>query len=452
MFYIIYNLLCWLVTLLSAPFVFLYCLFTSKYFASIKQRFGFFDFTGPREAKIIRLWFHAASVGEVQVAKAIITETKKLLPDAFIIVSTVTEQGYKAAKLQLEKEAFCVYAPIDLPWVVKRFIRNLRPTCYICLETELWPNMIFTAARSGIKLILLNGRISQNSFKNYFKIKHFIKDILAEFSSISTIMDHDQERFVALGASADKVSVNGNAKYDNDLPPLPHYTEERQKVGIDEQDKYSTITTRKKLFIDHYRLKLNLNAKQTVFIAGSTHGDEEKILLDTYNKLTKIIPDLIFILAPRHIARTDKVEAILKGNNIKYHLYSQMSGSTRKENVVLLDTMGELASLYSIADYVFCGGSFVPKGGHNIMEAAKWGKPPFYGPHMADFSDAKQMLEEQKAGFTVKDQSHLFEKIVHFHKNPAEYKNISTRAKDIAAAQTGSAKRQASIIRQTLFN
>lgn len=435
--------MCWTILIIAAPLFFLYGLLTGKHLGTIKERFGFFPFSEKIGAGPKRLWFHAASIGEVQVAKSIIAETTKLIPDASFILSTVTEQGQLVANKQLGREVLCIYAPIDLPWVINRFIRALKPTTYICLETELWPNMLKTAAENGVQLLLLNGRMAENSFKNYCRFPKFTREVLNYFSAISCITSQDRERFKALGACPKKFPVNGNAKYDNVLLPIKKSNSFRNTSEADPKNFSEEIKR-------WYRKKLFINTTDIVLIAGSTHEGEEKQLIQVFNTVRTILPGFIMIIAPRHISRVNKIESLLNENKLDYQLYSSLSEENRCKDIILVDIIGELANLYSIATYIFCGGSLVPKGGHNIMEPAAWGKPVFYGPNMNDFKDAQYLLESVQAGFLVRDETALIDKIVYFHKDQNAYRQASANAFKVAQEQHGSAKRQAMIIKDLL--
>jgi len=429
----------------AGPIFLLYRLFGGKKLPNISQRLGFFRSQVPRTNSGNILWFHAASVGEVQVVKALLTWVDQLFPDGHYVVTTVTEQGQKVAMEQLAPfGAHCFYAPVDLPWVVKRFIKELQPSAYICLETELWPNMIKVAAASGVKLLLLNGRISENSFNNYRKIRPLLKSTLNKFLQISTIMAHDRDRFIALGAQASKVVINGNAKYDTQ-----HHCQALSKTRPALSKKNESYAGE---IISYYRQRLTIAPNQPVFMAGSTHGGEEEILLDVFKKLKREIPDLLLILAPRHLERLKQLQELLESRDLNFVSFSDLTCGSRTAEIILLDSMGDLASLYSISTYAFCGGSLVPKGGHNLMEPAIWGVPAIYGRYMADFRDAKNMLESAAAGFQVESELELYDKIIYLHHHSVQYNKASEAAKNIALLQQGAARRQAKLIQEVINN
>ena len=374
------------------------------------------------------IWLHGASVGEVLLAGKLIKELTKTLPEADFVLSTMTEQGMEVARKQEGDKVRCIYAPLDLTGIVGRAIQNIRPALYICLETELWPAFLLEAKRSGARLVLLNGRLSEKSFQRYRMVKGFMAKILACFSMISVVQLTDAKRYMSLGAEPEKVRVLGNAKYDQDL----------ESLALDSQEQY--------------RSWLNLREKQPLFVAGSTHTGEEEMLLAVFQDLKKAtgMRDLIWVVAPRHLQRLGEVEGMLKKKQVPYERLSDVKESERRTDTILVDSVGDLAGLYSIASYVFCGGSLVERGGHNIMEAAIWGKPVFYGPSMKDFSDAVELLESVGCGFPVSGPEALTESILYFMDHPEDYNTASRRALEIAATQQGAARKQASLVKEVL--
>jgi 3-deoxy-D-manno-octulosonic-acid transferase len=426
LFYTVYQLIGWLLFIVAAPFFLFYIVVTGKHRQGLKQRLGFLKNIQIPKNKKIRIWLHAASVGEVQVARALISQIHKLLPEAAIIVSTVTRQGYAVANNQLPEDVVCIFAPLDLAGIVNRTINKIRPDIYICLETEIWPNILKQTRKFGAKLILLNGRLSESSLAGYSQIKRFIKEILACFSLVAVIHEGDAKRYSALGVAPEKIRILGNAKYD-----------------------LSAVQTDPQL-ADTYRSMLDLHQEQPVLVTGSTHTGEEKLLIDVFKNIQQRLPDLIWVIAPRHLRRLEEIERLLSEHEIDHQRLSNIKEQSRTTDVVLVDYMGELANIYSVARYVFCGGSLVERGGHNVLEAAIWGAPVFYGPSMKDFMDAKELLESQNAGFPVTDPMDLAAKIVNFENNPQEYEAAGRRALQVARTQVGSAEKQVALIKEAL--
>lgn len=424
MLYAIYQLSGWLIFIVVSPFFLIYNCITGKHWKGLGQRLGFLG-TIPRTAGGgLRIWLHAASVGEVQVARALVDEIQNQLPQASLLLSTVTRQGRAVAEKQLPGIP-CIFAPLDLVGIANRALKNFQPDVYVCLETELWPVMLCQAHRNGCRLLLLNGRMSEESFRNYSKIKGFMRDILSLFETVAVIQESDAERYAALGATPEQIKIVGNAKYD---------------LASSEETLAATR--------NRYRGWLGLQPGQPVFLAGSTHTGEEELLIEVFRKLREKVPDLAWLIAPRHIGRLAELQRTLTAHGVEYECFSRVKTEGRRKSTVLIDTMGELAGLYSVARYVFCGGSLVNRGGHNILEAAVWGRPVVYGPSMEDFADAKELLESARAGFPVTTPQEITDIFLAWAASPQDYELAAQRAKDVALAQQGSARRQVELIQR----
>lgn len=426
MYYLLYNLVGLLFFIITAPFFLLYICFTGKHRHGLTQRVGFLQTSNITKTNNLRIWLHAASVGEVQVARALAIEIKKQIPQVSLVLSTVTRQGHDVARQQMDADIPCIYAPLDLTLIVNRHIEFIKPNIYISLETELWPALIQAAYKNKIQLVLLNGRMSARSYRRYKFVKNFMEDILNKFAIISVIQENDAKRYINLGADPAKVVINGNAKYDL----TPH--------------KMEAAT------VSRYHKLLKIKSQQPVFIAGSTHSGEEELLLDVFNQLKTILPELIWIIAPRHLRRIDEISTFFNGQKINHEHLSKIKTAGRHTDIILIDNMGELSALYSIATYIFCGGSLVKRGGHNILEAAIWGKPVLYGPSMEDFIDARQLLETAGGGFTVKNTQELTDRIVQFIKHPEQYKEAADRARKVAQTEQGSARKQIALLKEII--
>ena len=428
MLYTLYQLFGWLLFIVVSPFAGMYLGLSGKHRQGLRQRFGHVEDVQLDEDKPVRIWLHASSVGEIQVAKALIFEIKKQLPEASIVVSTGHRQGLAVANQLLPEDVPCFFAPLDLIGIVNRTLKTIRPTIYVCLETELWPNIIRQAQHHGAKLFLLNGRLSENSFAGYRKIKGFMSELLSCFTKIAVIQGGDAKRFRGLGADPSNIRILGNAKYDQ------------------------SITHADPNLAEHYRQMLDIHRQQPVLVTGSTHTGEEAMLIEAFRALQQRLPDLVWVIAPRHLRRLTEVETLLAEQGIAAMRLRQIQEQGRSADVVLVDTMGELAGLYSMATYVFCGGSLVERGGHNVLEAAAWGTPVFYGPHMTDFSDAKALLEAENAGFCVKTPQELARKILYFIEKPEEYAVAGRGALKVASRQQGSARKQIALIKEDLHS
>ena len=388
-----------------------------RYGFGLDQRLG--RYPGQADGKITPcVWLHAASVGEVQAAGILIRELTVRHGRFRCVLTTMTEQGYRVARDLLPETVACLMAPLDLPPAVRRAIRSIRPDLYICMETELWPVMLMETARAGIPMLLLNGRMSERSFMRYRRIRGLMAPLLGQFAGLGVIAADDARRFRELGVPSRRIQVTGNIKYDLRI---------REKETIR----------------DRYRRELDLGG-EVVFVAGSTHSGEEEQLLDVHRRLCDGQQrPVTWIVAPRHLERLPEVERLLDRAGLAYDLFSVARDSGRKSRIILVDSMGELADLYAAADLVFCGGSLVDRGGHNVMEAARWGVPVYFGPSMKDFRDAASLLRTAGAGFEVADGRALATLMLAHLADPERYRAIGRAAAAAAAAQRGAARRQA---------
>lgn len=395
-----------------------YALLTGRHRAGLGQRLGLYGTESMRKAGGPLIWLHGASVGEIKAAGPLVDRLASGFPEASLVVTTVTEQGLKMARQSMGAKATCLFAPLDLPGAASRAIRAIKPDIYLCLETELWPNTLAGLRQSGATCFLLNARLSEKSFRRYRKLGGFARQILGGFAGIAAISNADAERLIALGAAPEKVEVTGNVKYD--LPPITDPENIRRA----------------------WQRTLGLAADTPVLVAGSTHGGEELQLLKVFSALKEKMPALVLILAPRHLDRLRTTQAELSAAGAEYDLLGQIKIRGRRKDIVLVDSMGDLATLYSVATFLFCGGSLVERGGHNIIEAARWGRPVFYGPSMKDFIDAKELLEAGGGGFPVANVSELVEKIRRLADEPELYKRAAEGARVSASGQNGAVDRQ----------
>ncbi|MBN1832708.1 MAG: 3-deoxy-D-manno-octulosonic acid transferase [Deltaproteobacteria bacterium] len=423
--YAIYTVLVSGIFISAFPFFWLYSGLTGRYRKGFKERLGLLpQGLAQHLAGSPRIWIHAVSLGEVKVAAPIIGSLKKVLPDSSIIVSSTTDHGIDLARQIFGKEVLVLYAPIDTIFSIRKALSGLRPDLMLFLETEIWPAWITEARRAGIKIALINGRISVRSIGKYLKFKPFFRDLLRQVDVFSMISQEDADRVQALGAEPRKIEVNGNAKYDL-LATQADPAMEREMRRI-----------------------LNLEPAHPVFIAGSTRSGEEEMVLDAYEKIIEEFPDMVLIIAPRHIERTPEIESIIKSRRLGYQLRSELDGNVLKRTkpVVIMNTFGELFKVYSVGTIVFCGASLVPLGGQNPLEAAVWGKVVFYGPSMEDFLDAKALLEEMGAGITVSSSEMLAEKALWFLSHPDDMNTLGRKSKEAAMKNQKASEKHANVI------
>jgi 3-deoxy-D-manno-octulosonic-acid transferase len=371
-----------------------------------------------------RIWIHAVSLGEVKVADSIINALRQILPACSVIVSTTTKHGRELATETFGDTIPVVYAPVDFIGSIRKALFRVHPDILVFLETELWPAWITEAHRMGIKTALINGRISMKSISGYLRFRPFFRKVLRNVDAFSMISEKDSARIRAMGADPGKIEVHGNAKYDL-LASLADSAMETQMQKI-----------------------LNLEASSRVFVAGSTHGSEEAMVLNAYEKIIKEFPDTVLIIAPRHIERTAEIRSLLERRGFRYQLRSEIDGGAvkRTEPVIIINTFGELFKLYSVGTIVFCGASLVPLGGQNPLEAAVWGKVVFYGPSMEDFLDAKAILEEVGAGIPVSSPEMLAKKALWFLRHPETLNSNGGRAREVVIRNQKAADKHAGVI------
>jgi len=312
------------------------------------------------------------------VADSIINALRQLLPACSVIVSTTTRHGRELAAETFGDDIPVVYAPADFIGSVRKALFCVHPDIMVFLETELWPAWITEAHRMGIKTALINGRISMRSIGVYLKVRPFFREVLRNVDAFSMISEKDSSHIKAMGADPSKIEVHGNAKYDL-LVSLadPAIATQMQKI-------------------------LNLKPKSPVFVAGSTRGGEEAMVLNAYERIVKEFPDTVLIIAPRHIERTAEIRALLERWGFRYQLRSEIDGGAAKrtEPVVIINTFGELFKLYSIGTIVFCGASLVPLGGQNPLEAAVWGKVVFLWTLHGEFPGCKDTVRGSRCRYS----------------------------------------------------
>ncbi len=385
--WILYDLIFLLVLILALPYILLLALLGRERMA---ERLGLklpTDIDGLSDKKLI--WVHAASVGEISAAAALVSEIKKVRPELYVVVSTTTTTGlYRAKEIVYGGDLFMV-APFDFSPIVKRVIYRLRPMALVIIETEIWPNLIRAAKRRGSQVAIVSGRLSQKGFLRYRIARGWFSKILVLIDVVCVQSEGDKDRFTALGADKKRIKLTGNLKIDS------------LKVTSDARGKKCI------------RKDFGLLEDGKVLIAGSTRQGEEDIIVRVFEKLCRRFGDLSLIIAPRHLDRLKEVEEIVQTYNLPYLKWSDVVRSLRVEgsnsqvkySVIILDTVGELASVYRLADVAFVGGSLMPLGGHNPLEPAAVGVPTIFGKYMDQ--EGAYMLLESGAALKVEDEDEL---------------------------------------------
>ncbi len=323
------------------------------------------------------VWVHAVSLGEVVAAAPLVKALQERHPEFRYIVTTVTETGREAVEQRLGGIAEHRYAPLDFPWAVAGMVRCLRPMLYVFVETEIWPNLLWTLRDHDVPSVLVNGRLSSRSFRRQDlpMIRSFYRSVLQTLTLCLMQTDRDGDRLVALGADPSRVHVTGNIKFDQPLPDVRSDELLRRGFGIDEQEQ--------------------------LILAGSTHPGEEELLVSAYRQIVKTYPSTVLMLAPRHIERTERLEATLRAAGLIVQRRSRIREKRSGPRVVILDTRGELSRAYREAVVAFVGGTLVPVGGHNLLEPAVWGIPVMFGPHTDHCTEVATLLSEAGGGRRV---------------------------------------------------
>ena len=405
----------------SFPFLWAYSRLNRRFTRGWKQRLGFM----PKVLSSLDapIWFHASSMGEVRAAGSIMSHLGRLAPSIPMILSVNTDYAFDSARSMVGETAV-VYAPFDFVFSVRKALSVVEPRIMVFLETEIWPAWIVEARRKGIRCALVNGRISARSIGRYRKFAPFFRDVLKNMDVLSMISEEDRDRILSMGAEPAKVEVHGNAKHDL----------------LARQADPSVIPEVRRL--------LNVASSDGVFVAGSTREGEEAKVLDVYVRLREEFPDMILVIAPRHIERRAGIESLLMERGLPYQLRSRLQerGEKRTAPVLVVDTFGELFKFYSVGTINFCGASLVPLGGQNPMEAAAWGKAVFYGPYMDDFMEARRLLERSGGGVPVKDVADFSQKAAALMNEPQRLASLGERARRAVFENRGAAQRHARVI------
>ncbi len=426
--YTIYNLILNFAFIISFPYLLLRA-FLAK--GGVWERMGRLP---KEEIKLLStknvIWLHAASVGEIKALSTIIPQLKKINPEYSLIVSVVTESGKKEAERILSagsigKEVeFVFHAPIDLKRFVKKALSRVKPCALILIETELWPNLIREAKIRDCSVILINGRISGKSFSKYLLLKSLFSETLSYVDLFCMQSGEDAERVRKLGAESFKIKVLGNLKFD------------RMITQISEIDK------------NMLKKKLSIPFDLKVLVGGSTRKGEDEILVRVFKRLKKDHRNLLLLLAPRHLDRMKKIEKMLCHQKLDFVRRSELDGKPPLSNqrVILLDTMGELASIYAIADIAFVGGSMVPIGGHNLLEPADCGVGVIFGPYVDHFKTAADLLIQSGGGIKIRNEEELYARLSDLLKDEDKRKEMGISAKEAIKKQSGVSQKTARLI------
>jgi len=434
----LYTLLSTFLFLLCLPLILAISLLKKKYRGRSLQRLGL---TLSRALQTIKkspakedgpvIWIHALSVGEVTSALPLIRGLHRQYPDSTLLFSTTTRTGQATAK-QLTKGLVdaVFFSPFDTFFSVRRFIHLLEPSLFILVETDFWPCWLMQLKRNKIPCLLVNGRFSKQSITNYQRFRLLFRPMFACFSFLSLQTEQDGNNLKCLGLPEAKIVLLGNLKFDATLPDDPHCTKKYYQKRITRAD-------------------LGLKKNRPLLICGSTHRGEEEIIFSAWKTMKKTQPDLYLLLAPRDIERTEEIAKIAKSYGLQTTLRSVRNGTST--DILLLDSLGELAACYGLADIALIGGSLVDAGGHNPLEAAVAGIPILFGPHMEDFSEISRDLVAAGGALVVADSDAITAGITELLNAPDRAKKMGNAAKMLVENNQGVVQSHLDIIDHLLY-
>ena len=420
--YFLYSALLAFALLLGSPYWIFEMLRHGKYRQGLRERLGFVPprlRTGSKRS----IWVHAVSVGEVLAVSELIRRLRGEYPEHRLVVSTTTDTGQKLAAGRFGAENV-FYFPFDFKSSTERYFEVLRPDLIVVAETEFWPNFLRVAKRRGARVAVVNARISDRSFLGYRRWRPLLARVLDNIDVFLAQTAEDVRRLTEIGAPAHKVFVGGNLKFDVPAPAAA-------------------------LIVSQLRSALTSSGAGPVLVGGSTVEDEESLLLDAFKTVLDQYPRAVLLLAPRHPERFEQVASLLQKSGIPFTKRSEWKSEPLASGVLLIDSIGELASLYSLADVAFVGGSLVPRGGHSILEPAQHGTAILVGPHTENFRDIVEMFRRNDA-VRVVDQSELSSAIMNLLANGEERHLLGRRALDIFQSQRGATELALAKVRELL--
>jgi 3-deoxy-D-manno-octulosonic-acid transferase len=415
-----YHLLSLFVAILLLPLFSLIALSSKHKWKGLAHHFGWVPETKISGRKI--LWLHALSMGEVVAVMPILKLVREHNPGLTIALSVTTDSGYTTAlKMNIADNVF--FHPLDcLPFTLLA-LKRINPDLHVVTDTGFWPGLIDLLHRRKTPILLFNGRISEKSARRYLIAGSLFKETFQRFHHLGMQNNNGEKAALNLGVAPERIEVMGDTKYDAQQP-------------LNDEEK------------EQLRKTFKLEAGTPVWIAGSTHAGEEEIILDAHQQLTTEHPNLVLILAPRRIERVEEVATLLKKRNISFTLRSSLK---QAETVILLDTMGELAKVYSLGQVAFIGKSLIkPGGGHNLIEPLSYGLPVLYGPFVENIGHVADKAHELELAITVQNSRDIKEKVYNFLKNKSLRQELAENALSFTAEQRGASEKTAKIITKTL--
>lgn len=408
-----------------------------------RERFGNIPF---QEARPGAIWVHAVSLGETLAVAGLIKEMQRTFPERKIYLSHVTPAGRAAGEARLPSIAGRFYLPLDWRWTARKVLARIKPSLLVIVETEIWPNLLRAAHESGARVVMVNARMSRRSLRGYRMARPFMRRVLASVEEICTQTEEDAQRFRQAGAPPERVGKVGNLKFDAQPPHLGEFARALKAV-------------------------LRQTQRGPVLVAASTMPDEEPLVLHAWDLIQTRYPQALLILAPRHPNRFEEVSQYLARNQLRFvrrtalriagpnggrpsgeclnsggeELLRQLSSAA----ILLLDTIGELAGVFELADMVFIGGSLVPTGGHNLLEPAYWSKVIVFGPHMENFRDIAKLFLDAGAAIQVRNPDELAQ-AAGLLENLHERERLGASARRVLEQNSGATARTLEVLRKYL--
>jgi 3-deoxy-D-manno-octulosonic-acid transferase len=411
-----------------SPFLIYQAVRYRKYIGSFTQRLGYlpisFNLDGDES-----IWIHAVSVGEVLTARALLPALRERYPKLRLFLSTTTMTGQQIARNNLQYVDEVFYFPFDLGFIVNRTLQLVRPRLFIMMETEIWPNQLRACHRAGVRTMLVNGRISSRSYPRYRLVRGFFRRVLLHVDRFCMQSEESARRVVDIGAERDRVTVTGSLKFDS--LEIPGSSPDRGDNRV----------------LRYFRI----SPERPVIIAASTLKGEEEAVLDAFQRIRATMTNALLIIAPRKPQRFEDAERLARRAGWNVARRSELRVDTEPRcDVVVLDTIGELAQLYQVATAVFVGGSLVDSGGHNILEPAVFGKPIVFGPYMQNFAEIAQTFLENSAAVQVRNGRELEPVLVELLGDPVRRAGLGAAARALVEANRGARTKTLAAIAQLL--
>jgi 3-deoxy-D-manno-octulosonic-acid transferase len=427
--YLLYSFLTLLVFVVVSPYFLYQAIRYKKYIGSLGQRLGYlpiaFNVDGEES-----IWIHAVSVGEALTARALAADLRARYPRLRLYLSTTTIAGQQVARRSLPHVDAVFYFPFDWAFIVRRTLSIVRPRLFVMMETEIWPNLLRVCRARGVKTVLINGRISSKSYPRYRAIRPFFRRVLADVDRFCMQSEESARRLIDLGADPARVSVTGSLKFDSlEMPTVVAHGKPRERV------------------LRFFRL----SPHRVVVVAGSTVKGEETPVLRAFARLKATLPSALAILAPRQPERFGEVERLARDAGFATVRRSDLPiDAEPRADVVVLDTIGELAQLYQLATVVFVGGSLVDHGGHNILEPAIFGRPIVFGPHMRNFKEIAETFIGNGAAVQVPSERELDETMLTLVTDPVRRARLGAAARALVEANRGAKDKTLTVIADLL--